>query len=233
MFKRHLGVWSSVHAKNFRSLFFLCSTVDHHQSSLIVMGLSGGKVKQRINEDPRNTRWATDTSAPGFRLLSSMGWNPTAPSLGNATSQSLIAASSPAFSKKVSVIPVAKDDNAGIGARKPGSVNPIGGLRSMGLPSVGGMGFVSASQRSMAEIVGEEQEELKKKSGGEFGRLLERLNAAKLAQQLVDGQDGTVEESSTAKAVVSTPIQVATSVPPTPTDSGASTPTLLKNPRMA
>ncbi|KAL8280971.1 hypothetical protein RQP46_006650 [Phenoliferia psychrophenolica] len=102
------------------------------------MGLSGTKQKQRIPDDPRNTKWANDTSAPGFRLLSSMGWTPTAPALGNVDSQSLISlGGGSTFSKKISVIPTAKDNTLGIGARKAGA--GIGGIRAMGLP-VGSMG---------------------------------------------------------------------------------------------
>ncbi|ORY80218.1 hypothetical protein BCR35DRAFT_304395 [Leucosporidium creatinivorum] len=136
------------------------------------MGLSGAKQKQRIPEDPRNVRWANDTSAPGFKLLSSMGWTPDAPGLGLAASQDLIAAGgSTAYNKKISVIPLAKDDNLGIGARRGGA---IGSIRAMGVPAVSGMGmgFVTASGGA-----GEPKEQ--PKTGGEFGRLLERLNKAK------------------------------------------------------
>lgn len=185
-----------------------------------------------------------------------MGWTPDAPGLGLAASQDLIKeGGSVAYNKKISIIPTAKDDNLGIGARRGGG---IGGMRAMGVP-IGSMGFVTAS--GSAEPV-----EAPKK-GGEFGRLLERLNKAKeeakaAAQEagapvvevevaLEEGKEETKEErkarraakkekkrkrgeddeedsESPAVATVTTVMEVDSA----PTN-GASTPTILKNPRMA
>ena len=120
-----------------------------------------------------------DTSAPGYKLLSSMGWTPAAPSLGLAASQELITqGGSLAFSKKISMIPIAKSDNLGIGARGGAG---IGSMRAMGLPATGGMGmgFVTAAVTNAVPVEGE----VKKGGGGEFGRLLERLNAASASSQ--------------------------------------------------
>ncbi|BFZ55661.1 telomerase inhibitor [Savitreella phatthalungensis] len=40
------------------------------------MGLAGVKKNTRIQLDPRNTRWADDTSRTGYRLLAAQGWVP-------------------------------------------------------------------------------------------------------------------------------------------------------------
>ena len=126
-------------------------------------------------QDPYSAIWTVlDTSAPGYKLLSSMGWTPSAPSLGLAASQDLITqGGSIGFSKKISMIPIAKADNLGIGARGGAG---IGSLRAMGQPATGGMGmgFVTAAVTTVVPVEGE----VKKGGGGEFGRLLERLNAA-------------------------------------------------------
>ncbi|KAI3661928.1 hypothetical protein MP638_005969 [Amoeboaphelidium occidentale] len=39
------------------------------------MGLAGNKVKQRINDDPRNLKWANDKDGLGYQLLCGMGWS--------------------------------------------------------------------------------------------------------------------------------------------------------------
>jgi Pin2-interacting protein X1 len=150
------------------------------------MGLSGNTRKTKIPDDPRNTKWANDVSAPGFRLLSSMGWTPASPSLGLAASQDLITAGgSRAFSKKISVIPIAKDDNLGIGARRGAG---SGGMRAMGVPMMlggsAGMGFVTAAPvvRDDDGVVVPQIATATSGGGGEFGRLLERLNAANSAR---------------------------------------------------
>lgn len=188
---------------------------------------------------------STDTNAPGFRLLSSMGWTPTAPGLGNVESQSLIVAGGGSgISKKISVIPTAKDNTLGIGARKAGA--GIGGLSRMGLP-ISSMGFVAAS----APGAGAAAEENVPKSGGEFGRLLERLNSAKLAAAAADAaQDGGDapdkkrkhdEVDAAERAVVEsapvTPLALDSPLAPlSPSGSAPASPALtplLKNPRMA
>lgn len=233
------------------------------------MGLAGNKQKQKIPDDPRNTKWSTgayprctvdsradvhilDTSAPGFRLLSSMGWTPSAPGLGLAASQDLITqGGSRAFSKKISSIPIAKADNLGIGAR---GGSGIGSLRAMGQPATGGMGmgFVTAATTTISSTV---TEGVKTGKGGEFGRLLERLNAAasqspspapeetveavelseEAARKLAKkerkekkrkreaGEDDTPVESPAAEAL--SPV-LSPEASPAPTG-------LLKNPRMA
>lgn len=161
------------------------------------MGLSGNTRKTKIPDDPRNTKWANDTSAPGFRLLASMGWTPSAPALGLATSQALIAAGGGnGFSKKVSIIPIAKDDNLGIGARRGAGST---GMRAMGLPMMiggaAGMGFVTAAvasedgSASPAPVGG----------SGEFGRLLDRLNAANSARNSREASADAAVESDEAQ----------------------------------
>jgi hypothetical protein len=116
-----------------------------------------------------------------------MGWTAAAPSLGLATSQDLITAGgSSAFNKKISVIPTAKSDNLGIGARGGGG---IGSLRMMGLPA-GASGFVSASVAGEGAVT-----EAAPAKGGEFGRLLERLNAASAAASAATTAAGSEAES--------------------------------------
>ncbi|SCV68786.1 BQ2448_907 [Microbotryum intermedium] len=128
------------------------------------------KLKEPIFPESIQT---TDTSAPGFRLLASMGWTPSSPGLGNAESQQLIASNGGStFSKKISAIPLAKDDQMGIGARRGAAMV----VRSMG-GGLGSMGFVTAS--TSTENNGETSTAAVPKTGGEFGWLLERLNKAK------------------------------------------------------
>lgn len=121
-----------------------------------------------------------------------MGWTPSAPALGLASSQDLITSGgSSAFSKKISVIPIAKEDNLGIGARR-GAGAGLGGLRVMGLPAQGGMGmgFVSASVAVEGEVL---EPKVVVAGGGEFGRLLERLNAAAVASRNASENNSEVE----------------------------------------
>lgn len=115
-----------------------------------------------------------------------MGWTPSAPALGNASSQDLISAGgSTAYNKKISVIPTAKSDNLGIGAR---GGQGIGSMRAIGVP-MGAMGFMAAS------TPGEGVHEVKEvKTGGEFGRLLERLNAASAAASAASSAAGSEAE---------------------------------------
>lgn len=182
-----------------------------------------------------------------------MGWTPSAPSLGLAASQDLITqGGSIGFSKKIGMIPIAKADNLGIGARGGAG---IGSMRAMGLPATGGMGmgFVTAAVAQVEPVEGE----VKKGGGGEFGRLLERLNAAasqspspapeevvasvvvvelseKAARKLAKAQKKEKKELKRRKAageeveaaVVSIPIEVATPILSTLT-------AILRNPRMA
>ncbi|BGP28812.1 hypothetical protein JCM10296v2_000548 [Rhodotorula toruloides] len=147
------------------------------------MGLSGATKKQRIQDDPRNLRWATDTSAPGFRLLASMGWNPDSnPQLGNASSQAAISANGGSgFSRKIAAIPIAKDDTLGIGMKRGSAAAVVGSLKAMGVASganstTAGSGFVTAGSGSSTPqngVTGGGS------GGGEFGSLLARLNKLK------------------------------------------------------
>lgn len=129
-------------------------------------------------------------------MLSQMGWSKDTV-LGNANSQTLIAegGSQTGLStrKKISSIPVAKSDKVGIGAGRAVGGAGIGGLRAMGT-AMSGMGFVTATEGgSGASTPGTA---VVAPTGGEFGRLLERLNAAKekaAAEAAAEG--GMVEES--------------------------------------
>ncbi|TNY19765.1 Proteophosphoglycan 5 [Rhodotorula diobovata] len=158
------------------------------------MGLAGASKKQRIQDDPRNTRWAQDTSAPGFRLLASMGWNPeSAPTLGNAQSQAAILANGGSvFSKRIASIPTAKDDTLGIGMKRGSAAAVVGSLKALGVPSATGAnaatpltsGFVTAGSMTPQDgVTGGGS------GGGEFGNLLARLNKLK-------EQNGTLSASA-------------------------------------
>ncbi|KAG0666107.1 hypothetical protein C6P46_005458 [Rhodotorula mucilaginosa] len=167
------------------------------------MGLAGATKKQRIQDDPRNLRWAQDTSAPGFRLLASMGWNPESnPSLGNAESQAaIIANGGSVFSaRKIASIPLAKDDNLGIGMKRGTGAHVVGSLRAIGVAPVSGAnavgpgsgstpnpGFVSAGSGTATPqdgVTGGGS------GGGEFGNLLARLN------KLKEMNGGVISQSS-------------------------------------
>ncbi|BGP21625.1 pin2-interacting protein X1 [Rhodotorula toruloides] len=147
------------------------------------MGLSGATKKQRIQDDPRNLRWATDTNAPGFRLLASMGWNPDSnPQLGNASSQAAILANGGSgFSRKIAAIPIAKDDTLGIGMKRGSAAAVVGSLKAMGVASganstTTASGFVTAGSGTSTPqngLTGGGS------GGGEFGNLLARLNKLK------------------------------------------------------
>lgn len=73
------------------------------------------KQKQRIGDDPRNTRWAKNQSNPGFKILSSMGWSPSTTSLGAAS-----ASSEPIQSTwkrlPTSALPIFRPSTSGLGA---------------------------------------------------------------------------------------------------------------------
>lgn len=123
----------------------------------------------------------SDTSAPGFRLLASMGWDPTSnPSLGNLDSQAAITANGgSSFSKKISSIPIAKEDNLGIGMKRGSAANVVGTLKAMGVGSGSNAvqkvsGFVTAGSGSNTPNGGSGSSQ-----GGEFGGLLARLNKMK------------------------------------------------------
>lgn len=142
--------------------------------------------------------YVIDTSAPGFRLLASMGWDPSSnPSLGNSDSQAAIVANGgTTFSKKISSIPIAKEDNLGIGMKRGSAASVVGSLKAIGVPTgsngmglgaAGGgvakvSGFVTAGSGSSTPNgtggTGSSQ-------GGEFGGLLARLNKMKEQGSLV------------------------------------------------
>ncbi|KAG0145381.1 hypothetical protein CROQUDRAFT_575467 [Cronartium quercuum f. sp. fusiforme G11] len=92
------------------------------------MGLSARKEKQKIGDDPRNTKWARNESNPGFKILSSMGWNPTTKTLGltGDLSETLTT-----WKKHPTTsLPVIKSDTSGLGANPNiaiSSYNGIGG----------------------------------------------------------------------------------------------------------
>ncbi|GAA5908345.1 uncharacterized protein JCM6883_004357 [Sporobolomyces salmoneus] len=172
------------------------------------MGLSGATKKQRIQDDPRNLRWAQDTSAPGFKLLASMGWDPSSnPSLGNHDSQAAIMANGgSAFSKKISSIPIAKEDNLGIGMKRGTAANVVGSLKAIGVPSSFAnstakvSGFVTAGSGSNTPNGGGQGSS----QGGEFGGLLARLNKMKEQGSLVATPITSDSESAVKKRKRST-----------------------------
>lgn len=132
-------------------------------------------------------------------MLSQMGWTKDTV-LGNANSQTLIAegGSQTGLStrKKVSAIPVAKSDKIGIGAGRAVGGAGIGGLRAMGT-AMSGMGFVTATEGGSGTST-PGAGAVTAPTGGEFGRLLERLNAAKekaAAEAAKEGGGEVVEES--------------------------------------
>ncbi|EGG08110.1 uncharacterized protein MELLADRAFT_71542, partial [Melampsora larici-populina 98AG31] len=91
------------------------------------MGLSGRKEKQKIGDDPRNTKWARNEANPGFKLLSSMGWTPEVKTLGLTGSSSTTMTT---WKKSPSgALPIIKSNTSGIGANPnmAPSYNGIGG----------------------------------------------------------------------------------------------------------
>lgn len=105
-----------------------------------------------------------DKSAPGFKILAAMGWNPE--------SATLTAKSYESEEKKTKhVLPIIKGDTRGIGASKSFTAASITARPSMG----GTMGFVSAEE---AAQLGSSDTE-KPSSGNDatgFAKLLQRLN---------------------------------------------------------
>lgn len=149
------------------------------------MGLGGRREKQVIAADPRNTRWINDTSSPGHRLLSSMGYDPA-----NAnSSQHKVGLYGHNTSKRLRQIPIAKAGMEGIGFKPngPGANVALGALPSrMGGPatmaSAASNIFSKLGSRAALQFVtaGSSKEVINraKTEGGEFGGLLARLNAA-------------------------------------------------------
>lgn len=149
------------------------------------MGLGGRREKQVIPSDPRNTRWINDTSSPGHRLLSSMGYDPA-----NAnSSQHKVGLYGHNTSKRLRQIPIAKGGMEGIGFKPsgPGANVALGALPSKmaGAPSMASAAssiFSKLGSRAALQFVtaGSSKEVINKAKteGGEFGGLLARLNAA-------------------------------------------------------
>ncbi|KAH8920752.1 hypothetical protein BT69DRAFT_1283728 [Atractiella rhizophila] len=154
------------------------------------MGLGGRKQKQRIGEDPRNQKWALDASRTSYKLLTSMGWSSNSDELNRSRTYK-------SGFKRRPIVPKARSNdpshaNLGLGAA-PGQSITHGGLwdtsgrvRLMGL--IEGMGWVRG-QGLRSTINGEEyaiKEPKKTVQGGEFGRLLERLNSKKRKKEDLD-----------------------------------------------
>lgn len=128
------------------------------------MGLAdSNKKKQKISEDPRNTKWAHDESRPGFKMLQKMGWSPA--------HANTLTPDAPVLSKRLTSIPVAKEDTVGLGAPKngPAASSIFSTFGSKGLS------FVTASKDGSAEVL---RERNSMTEGGHFAGLLEKLNAA-------------------------------------------------------
>jgi hypothetical protein len=151
------------------------------------MGLGGRREKQVIGADPRNTKWANDTSNPGHRLLSSMGWKADGAATENEKRSGLMAHAS---TKRLRVIPVPKAGMEGIGYRPNAAA---AASVSLALPGSGGGGtgsrastassiFARMGSKAALQFVsaGATKEVINKAKteGGEFQGLLARLNAA-------------------------------------------------------
>ncbi|KNZ56549.1 hypothetical protein VP01_2379g3 [Puccinia sorghi] len=145
------------------------------------MGLAGRKEKQKIGDDPRNTKWAKNESNPGFKILSSMGWTPSITTLGPGSTTST---GGKTGWKRLpgAILPVIKTTTSGLGA------NPAQASSSTYLS--GAPRFVRASQASSsvqsdveACVTDEKDPDQSAKiaivsqgGGGGFDDLLSRLN---------------------------------------------------------
>lgn len=150
------------------------------------MGLGGRREKQVIAADPRNTRWLNDTSSPGHRLLTGMGYDPA-----NAnSSQNKTGLYGHESSKRLKQIPIAKSGMEGIGFKPtgPGANVALGALPTRMTAGPGSLASAASSifsklgSRAALQFVtaGASKEVINKSKteGGEFGGLLARLNAA-------------------------------------------------------
>jgi hypothetical protein len=165
------------------------------------MGLGGRREKQVIPADPRNTRWINDTTSPGHRLLSSMGYDPA-----NAnSSQHKVGLYGHETSKRLRQIPIAKGGMEGIGFKPsgPGANVALGALPSKmaGAPTMASAAssiFSKLGSRAALQFVtaGSSKEVINKAKteGGEFGGLLARLNAASSASATPEPMDLKVTE---------------------------------------
>lgn len=129
-------------------------------------GLAGRKTKQKISEDPRNTKWANDTSRIGHQLLSKMGWT------GDAATLKPAGESRAVFSH----VPIVKDDTRGLGANTPQASASASSLFS----AFGSKGLRFVSAGASNELIKRRITE-----GQDFSSLLQRLNES-ARKQLVD-----------------------------------------------
>lgn len=162
------------------------------------MGLAGRREKQVITLDPRNTKWANDTSNPGHRLLANMGWK-AADGTGSDASASESDSKRPKTglmahesTKRLRKIPIPKSGNEGIGYRP--NTGAAANVASGALPGSGAGGSMSSAASSVFSRLGskaalqfvsagasKEVINKAKTEGGEFAGLLQRLNAAAAA----------------------------------------------------
>jgi hypothetical protein len=140
------------------------------------MGLSDTRnKKQRIADDPRNTAWASNTEGKGYQLLAKMGWSGDAKGL---------TAAAPPPAKIFSRIPVAKEDNLGIGASK---INTGALFSALGTKA---FHFVSGGNK--------EQQRHLQTEGSDFSSLLARLNTAQSTPQTSREGSAAVEVKTQA-----------------------------------
>lgn len=146
------------------------------------MGLGGRRERQRITDDPRNTKWINDESSPGQRLLRSMGWTPDSDS--DAPKTGLMAFNG---TKRLRAIPIPKTGMEGIGFRQngPGAASATGALPSStsgSMASAASNMFSKLGSKAALQFVsaGASNEVINraKTEGGEFASLLSRLNAS-------------------------------------------------------
>lgn len=168
------------------------------------MGLAdSNKKKQKISEDPRNTKWATDEKRPGFKMLLKMGWSPS--------HAATLTPEGPIQSKRLTSIPVAKEDTIGLGAA------PNGPSASSIFSKFGskGLSFVTASKDGSVQVM---KDRNSLTEGGHFAGLLERLNAA---------------NKSAATTPSPTPTPAAEPASPAPEPAVATPKVVTSNPRNA
>lgn len=178
------------------------------------MGLAdSNKKKQKISEDPRNTKWATDEQRPGFKMLMKMGWSPA----HSAT----LTPEGPIHSKRLTSIPVAKEDTIGLGASANGpSASSI--FSKFGSK---GLSFVTASKDGSVEVL---RDRHNKTEGGHFAGLLERLNAANKSNNNSSSQLQSAEASPAPESASASPAPE----PAAPVGASVSK-TVVSNPRNA
>lgn len=169
------------------------------------MGLSGRKSKQRIGDDPRNTRWAKNQFNPGFKILSSMGWSPSTTCLGTSANSNEPVRSS---WKRLpgSVLPIVQSTKSGLGS------NPNQACSNSYL--LGAPRFVRATQptnsvETALESTSSIENDLDRSNkiaivtggGGGFDDLLSRLNQSRNTTQPKSTQENhelqSIQENGT------------------------------------